>query len=557
MTENNKKKSNNTEKNHTKDFKEYFIKKAINRSFDIATINRGSLKRILNAFKKLSNSQDYAYFFNKYNEEEKAEFLLNLLSNNYIPNKYNQFLQTLDKTIEINYRNFSSEKDIDFDELKIYIDDLYNETKSLKTAEQINKRFILEFLIFRDMIGNPMNWITCMQTKENNLFLWYPSEEMFINFMLTYNDLVIPKIKFDFLDNTNIFNPSDVFLELANNTLDEILFMINSFFDSHFYFLKDIEKLKQVINKLDSINKQYYVHPFNNNSNCDSYYGNSILTILDSRNNRDYFFESLLFLSNTKNYANDTFYNNNKDNIFNNLQNRNEYSVNYLKNMRDIELINYISESDIGIKGFNKHRKIIIDLVNALEKLNANTNIYSPNITISLNLNNLLDFKILYHEFFSLKNDYKFYINSTKQYSTQCINTVNILKMIILTVNKYNKFLNDDDLKKYGNNYNKYIFDKQSFYYDCNEDSNLVYKINTLLSEKIRRGYFREFNLMENYKIIFNYKMMLRKTLTNIFYHPNLEMIYIATINLYKDIFSQLMEIDLKQKDSLASNQNQ
>lgn len=72
------------------------------------------------------------------------------------------------------------------------------------------------------------------------------------------------------------------------------------------------------------------------------------------------------------------------------------------------------------------------------------------------------------------------------------ISTRQIMKNIICTVDDKCNFLTKDEKKLYS--YNE-LYGKNEYYdIENNEDSNIIYKLNLLLSEKIRRGYYREFN---------------------------------------------------------------
>lgn len=523
----------------TKNFKNKLITSAIDRGLDISTINRSSLKRTLNTFEKTDYC--YAHFFNDYSSEEKAEFLINIYSSLSIPNKYHEYLQDLNRTKEVDYRNFSSEENVNYSAIDEYTRNLITTIKDSNTPNNIkaNNLFILDFLFFRNNLGNPTNWISNISFT-NKLYKVFPQEIMFINYMLAYVKDMVPFIDFHSSGQSPAFHPNDVFLELLNCTLDEILYMINSYFDLNFISLKNFSDLSNIINKLKEINKRYH-----NNSvvkHNDFYLGNSILTVQDSRTLRDHFFQSLSDLKNSQNFyeKNDlNEYDSSYTNVFSNINK----TVSFTDNINDLNLIKYISESNISIKGFNKHRKIIVDLATALQELKNDATIYTPNITIDLDFSKLIDFKVLYHEIFTLKKDRFFKIHSKKQINPQTINAVNLIKMIILTANNYKNFLDNKDLSKYGKDYEKLIFKKEDLEYKENEDSNLVYKMNIFLAEKIRRGYYKECGLMDNYRLIFDYKINLRKTLTQILSYPSLEEMYDAVINLYNDIFMVLNDL--------------
>lgn len=516
-----------------KEFKNEFIKLAIDRDLDISTINRSSLKRILNNFEKTDCY--YADFFNDYSPKEKAEFLINIFSSDFIPNKYHEYMQDMNRTKEIDYRNFSCKENINYNDFDKYIMDLIDsiEDSNISIDIKTNNLFILSFLFIRSFFGNPTHWMSNISFT-NEMYYIIPQEIMFISHMFAYVHDIVPFINFFSSDKSHEFDPNDVFLELLNCTLDEILHMINLYFDSNFLNLKNYNDLSKKIDKLNIINTNYHSNTkvIHNDFNL----GNCILTTIESRNLRDTYFESLSNLKKSENFS-DEINLNEYDSFYTNAFLNIDKTISFTNNITDCKLIKYISESEISIKGFNKHRKIIVDLATALQELKNNTTIYAPNITIDLDFNKLIDFKVLYHEFFTLKNEFPLKINSTKQISAQTINLTNLIKMIILTANNYKNFLDDKDLSKYGKDYEKLIFQKKDFEYKQNEDSNLIYNMNILLAEKIRRGYYREFDLMDNYRLIFDYKISLRKTLTQILFYPTLKEMYHAVINLYKDIF--------------------
>ena len=516
-----------------KEFKDKFDNLATKRELDIAQIHRSSLKRILTNFE--NTDYDYARFFNDYSPKEKAEFLINIFSSDSIPNKYHEYMQDMNRTKEIDYRNFSCKENINYNDFDKYIMDLATSIKDANISADIktNNLFILNFLFIRSFFGNPTHWMSNISFTDQMYYI-IPQEIMFIGHMSAYVHDIVPLIYLLSSDEPPTFHPYDVFLELLNCTLDEILCMINSYFDSNFLYLKNYNDLSKKIKKLNIVNTKYHNNTRAKHSDFDL--GNCILTVIDSRNLRDKYFESLSSLKNSGNFSNESdlgTYDPTYTNVFSNIN----QSISFTNNIKNEKLIKYISESNISIKGFNKHRKIIVDLTTALQELKNDATIYSPNITIDLDFNKLIDFKVLYHEFFTLKNDYSFKINSTKQINPQTVNLVGLIKMIILTANNYKNFLNDKDLSKYGKDYEKLIFQKKDLEYKQNEDSNLIYNMNILLGEKIRRGYYREFDLMKNYRLIFDYKISLRKTLTQILSYPTLEEMYNAVINLYNDIF--------------------
>lgn len=528
----------------TNDFQKFldkFYELAEDEDSDIMNIYQSSLERALNQFEK--TDYDYAHFFNNYSNEEKAQFLVNLYSSYKIPDKYHDFIQNLNRTREIDYRNFSTKEDVNYNNLTKYVNKLLEIIKNPNTPNniKINNIFIYDFLLFRDYHGNPTHWISSINLTDKQYHKCFPLEIMYIDYLLSYTQNKVPLIDEYSSEESPAFYPFDIFLELLNCTLDEIIYIINGYFDMNFLYFKDYKNLSKTINKLYEINKTYLnkykaVH--------DNFYlGNAILTVLDSRNLRDHYFKSLSNLKKCLNYSDDIYGSKEHHNLYNDTFSNIDKKINFTKNINDADLIKYISECEIGIKGFNKHRKIIVDLDTALKELQNDHTIYSPNITIALDLNKLIDFKVLYHEIFTLKDEYSFKINSVKQTSTQKINLANLIKMIILTTNNKESFLNDDDLIKYGKDFNKLIFQKKDVNYSENEDSNLVYKINVLLAEKIRRGYYREFDLMENYKLIYNYKVDLRETLTQILSFPTINEMYIATICFYNDILEFINQI--------------
>ena len=143
-----------------------------------------------------------------------------------------------------------------------------------------------------------------------------------------------------------------------------------------------------------------------------------------------------------------------------------------------------------------------------------------PIIGLQINLKNDLDFEIFYKEFYVYKDDLK-ENNSHDEYNR--ISTRNIIKEIQSTLLK-----NEDENAK-GNNY----------YFNEKEDlirNQLIHSHSVLLTEKMRRGYYKKFNLSSQYNALIKYKLELQNTVLKLYELDDLQIACSLTSDFYDEI---------------------
>lgn len=395
--------------------------------------------------------------------------------------------------------------------------------------------FNLAFLCFRDSIGNPFMWSSKIY-YDNTFFNPFHAVNCneYIYFVAVLFGEINPEIKkceeLDIL----VYNPEDLHLELLSNAMDEILVKINFLFDYNFYTFLDKNKLHKILDELNDMNEAINEFVRENISDVSRETLNILTTILDSRVSRDTYFKSLYFLTNKKSIS---------DTIINKYPTACEsYHINSFDKYTKGFLSDYCNEIDdktasVQLRTFNKNLKLLKTYEKAIEGFPLKC----PYHIFKTDLNNLLDLKVLYHEFIVDKAEH---VNEKAKIKSKInIGIDSILKRIITTVDSKNNFLSNEDKMIYCAN--ELYTDNTYFDLDQNEDSNIIYKTNLLLSEKIRRGYYREFKLLDNYKLIFDYKIKLRETLTNIFRINDIDKMFYIVLSLYIELsnyFNELQE---------------
>lgn len=453
-----------------------------------------------------------------------------------------------------NYKNINRINEIDFRYLNGK--DLNNEYKNMDefieywysiardSTHPVQARFLakfnLSFLFFRDSIGNPFMWSSKFH-YDNTFYNPFHAvnRDEYIYFVAVLFGEINPEIrKCEELD-ILVYNPQDLHLELLSNAMDEILVKINFLFDYNFYTFLDKVKLDKILDDLNNMNKSINEFVRENTTDVSRETLNILTTFLDSRVSRDTYFKSLYFLTSKKNIS---------DTLINKYPTASDsYLINnsFDKHTKAF-LSDYCNEKDeksksVQLRTFNKNIKLLKTYENALEGFPLKC----PYHIFKTNLNNLLDLKVLYHEFIVDKAEH---VNEKAKIKSKInVGIDSILKRIITTVDSKNNFLSDEDKKIYC--VNELYTDNTCFDLDQNEDSNIIYKTNLLLSEKIRRGYYREFKLLDNYESVFDYKIKLRETLTNIFRINDIDKMFYRVLSLYIELSNYFNELQESTKD--------
>lgn len=320
----------------------------------------------------------------------------------------------------------------------------------------------------------------------------------------------------------------DAVLGVFTKATDEIEFLISLYFDTNFYFFyKNPSYMNEILCKLTTLNKNMNTYIESNRSFTFDEEGDNIADIvifsefhLSKKSFNSIFSkytQKLVFKSiehptltskseflNTKftfeyEYSNYPF-----DRYSNNLE----------------ELKNKCEESK-EIRTFKNTCKIIKEFDEHYHLANPEPiDCRVPIIGLQINLKNDLDFEIFYKEFYVYKDDLK-ENNSHDEYNR--ISTRNIIKEIQSTLLK-----NEDENAK-GNNY----------YFNEKEDlirNQLIHSHSVLLTEKMRRGYYKKFNLSSQYNALIKYKSELQNTVLKLYELDDLQIACSLTSDFYDEI---------------------
>lgn len=173
------------------------------------------------------------------------------------------------------------------------------------------------------------------------------------------------------------------------------------------------------------------------------------------------------------------------------------------------------------IRTFRNHRKILLGLQKLFEARSNNGAIIVPNISIDLDLDKLIDFKIAHNEFFIMKKEYK---ENHKKLFKADLEIPKILKAMV----------NDSSHLDIPYDYNE----TSSF---TNQRNFYLFRVSKYLTEKVRRGYYREFRKTKYYEDLFETKQSIYNIFKMIVFIPDLEIQCDFFCAYYIDLISNLI----------------
>lgn len=469
--------------------------------------------------------------------KNQARMIYNLNTSPYIGREMLDQLQNYMRTKETDFRNLISQEYLGEDrEIDSFLRDMIDIAlnKDSSEFEVVLTLFNVVFVLFRDSIGNPFTWCSYINFEEKfiNNFQKIKDDDYLFYTYWDYYEIMHNNLRGK---RKNLcYAPLDLHTELLGNTIDEILMKINNFFDLNFYYFFNEELLTFLLDKLTKLNISINKCISNHKTSSSLEMSNIMLAQYDSKNNRDNYFKSLDFLTEEKN-ANQVDINlKGKKNINYNYEQKFGLAISKLnrKSKYIDNLPLYCYEKKVQKATFDKNLELLKTFERALDISIKNKRIKTPHIGFVINLDNALCLKVFFQEFIIRESEHTTRKNKMK--SSINISTRQIMKNIICTVDDKCDFLTKDEKKLYSSSE---LYSKNEYYdIENNEDSNIIYKLNLLLSEKIRRGYYREFNKMECYKKIFTYKKDLRDTLTSIFTICDIDTMFNIVLTFYADL---------------------
>lgn len=458
--------------------------------------------------------------------------------NTVLPTQKNKYLKDYK---EIKYRNLDSNNVLefcDYDTLKeFFISNIKTNHNELIVEHY---QFCLDYLETKLKFGHPNNLKkSIMPSNVNELY------DTNIEFKLIYFPLLKKKIMImdkiknsdnENINNFNFFDPFDLHLDLLDNCADELIKIMNEFFDNCSYHLKNHNLFNDVIQSINNLINAYegqilYLtkgksQPFCRQINEKDYFDRDFWThfeCLIKRLNRDKIFHSLSFL--IENNSN-TYFDLNID-----------YPKIHVHNKKS-RMLYYTEKQNYNVNTFKNNMKLINEYKQTYkinEIIHYPKNV--PNLYYVLDPNNLLTEKVLYHEFVILKNEH---VTNSHEKSLSNVTLTKVLK----NINSSIKELNDNAQNinyKYIQPYNN----EELFESNFNEKNELLYYQSLLLSEKFRRGYYRELNLEMEFQQIYGLNKKLRSFFTtNVFQQRNIDYEYIIIYSFFLDLINFLGAID-------------
>lgn len=397
-----------------------------------------------------------------------------------------------------------------------------------------------------EKIGNPIK-VKRIINIDNNLGRKFYTDRTFS----PYYELL--KKLHDIYDNESIHFINlfpEIFLTFLSFTMDEMIRYIDVFFDYYLfdeYFPLNKNFTHDLIKQLRKINEDMNKNLTNTEFSVDIYYPKHITTHI-KRLNIDNFFSELSFLKTPKGSNND----------FSDLLV--ESGVLTKTNNGKIlqpSLKNYITELEKYNSGTYFANKLILHGFDAVLDLNNPRYLDRgiPHLSIVLDLQTLYQANIIYDEFITLGEEH----TNSKQHSKSKMN-ISIPKMMINIITTELKKDGLDIKKITKKDYKpKYTFDNDELFNEnINEKENIIIKQTILFTEKIRRGFYRKNNLMNEYENIFDYIVEIRKTATSILKVKNLELEIEQVFNLYSAIKNTLdnLSIEIEKEACLTHEVN-
>lgn len=487
-------------------------------------------KRIYNFVKRLDNDESYhAKLLKRLSNDDLSYFLWYVkraidTTDDNKPSIQRQWYNSLN--------NFSFSKEFDFRVLDVdcefctCVEDLEILQNKQKEAElTLNEAMSLKFYNSREKYGNPSKFKYDIVFSKN-ICMPFIQNETYISLLFEYLDCFNENEDQKKVDQ---FHQIDIFLMLMEYSFLEFMKKLDILFDCNLYhlfynnndFLELIEQLSEHTSKYkDELNKKLnedkkdflniksiisYISGYYHLKNINTYH-NEMVDILIKDTNID---EQYLFMPPQKSCTIP------------------------LNSILLKDLLNYCGENkEININKF-KNDLNLLSKYNSYVNLRGYSNINSvPVPALKVNLDYLLDFKIVYHEI--ICNCMECYNNSKKYESMVNISTVNILKRSVDYIEFY---LNDKN-----SNLKKAEYDYNNYNSEANQKNNMLYKHTVLLTEKIRKGFYREYGMMKHYTDISLLKKDIRNLMTSLYSitDPYFQMKFFA--EYYKGVLNLVYE---------------
>lgn len=458
-------------------------------------------KRVKNFLKNLNNDTSYhAKLLKKLSDDDLAYFF------SYVKKAADEEEKKTKPSIQRQWynslNNFSFSHEFDLRVLDVdckfctCIEDLKGLEKKQKECDlPLNEQVCLEFYKRREKYGNPTNF------KYRMIFSRYIDMPFIENghytsLLLKYlKDLKVQEDQKEFYQ----FHLIDIFLMLIEYSFLEFIKKLEIFFDRNlFHLYYNNEDLLKLIKKLRSHTLKFKTE-LNQKLNEDNKELLNIKTVVS-------YISGYYHLKNINTYHDEITDILVKDS---DIDERCQFmppeitAEIKLNSIRIKDLLKYCGENKpIDNKKFNNDMKLVSEYKSNVGLLGLPKTIFVPAPSISIDLDTLMDFKVFYREI--IINCFECY-NNSKKYDTKVnISTVNILKR-------------SNDLIDIYKNQCKAEYDSDNYKIDMNQKNNILYKHTILLTEKIRKGFYREYRMMNKYEEISILKKDIRSLMNDLY----------------------------------------
>lgn len=451
-------------------------------------------------FKKIYNSKNVSllHLFNTLDDESIGKFLLSSLED-----KRNSVARTsianLKKSYEVDIRSCIDGNDTEAKQLD-FLNYWLTEARSTNDSNYANHAFFVA------------NYFTYLLEERSSYTKRrpFPPKSMFLDNFQTeslsdlhfYSDNFITRVKnkspiyFDYL-----YKPNDLFYMLILNASEDLIRQVDNCFDYFALCEKNPEHLSSFKNKMDDlINKfEILINQITTDNNValniDNY------DCISTKKNRDSIFNSLSFLYNVTN----TSY---------------EFSVLNKKDLDDKSKIYHYKEGQKKPTDFDGNLKNINDFLNHYPFFENDNHVMIekglPTIGLFFDMNSIMLEKVLFHEFVIGHSEHKNHQihGITDGHSTSLLQPklTTLLNRIVLELKNSSKGTPNF------NNKNRGIFDSVKVSLDKNSRNTDLYTLSVYMTEKIRRGYYREYQMMDWYKTSFQTASKLKELFLNLLY---------------------------------------
>ena len=305
----------------------------------------------------------------------------------------------------------------------------------------------------------------------------------------------VPFFCFDY-----IYKPYDLFYMLVFNASEDLVRQVDNCFDYFALHEKNLENLSVFKNKIDDLINKYeiIIKPLSTKYNYSIDIHN--FDCINTKINRDSIFNSISFLCEAKNTAN-------------------EFSILNKKDLDDKSKALYYKEGQTKPTDFEGNLQNTHNFLNTYpfyENNHVITDKGLPTIGLIFEKDSIILEKVLFHEFMvghsEHRNQQIHGITSSHSKSLLQSKLTTLLDRIICNLNNPSKDSPDFDNKNRG------IFDSVKVSIDKNTRNTDLYTLSVYMTEKIRRGYYREYQMMDWYKTSFQTSSKLKELFLKLLY---------------------------------------